>query len=108
MNTKTIFQEYVVIYKCSTSKSGKSQSDTWRKKYLGLTGILYIIKSDEKQYFQWHPLIDNEVVFSKGMVSSNDDCEIKDGLLTITTENSTYYFQIINLDLEIPKSTILW
>ena len=71
-------------------------------------GVLYIIKSVHKQYFQWNPIIDSEVVFSKGMVSSNDDYEIKDDILMITTENSIYYFQIIKSNLEIPKPTVLW
>lgn len=78
MKNKAILKEYIVTYKCSTSKSGESQTDSWRKKYLGLIGVLYIIKSVHKQYFQWNPIIDSEVVFSKGMVSSNDDYEIKD------------------------------
>lgn len=108
MNTKTILQEYIVTYKCSTSKSGESQTDSWRKKYLGLMGVLYIIRYSDKQYFQWHPLINNEVIFSKGMVSSNDDYEIKDGILIISTENSIYYFQIIESDLEISKPTVIW
>lgn len=108
MKNKAILKEYIVTYKCSTSKSGESQTDRWRKKYLGLMGVLYIIKSVHKQYFQWNPIVDSEVVFSKGMVSSNDDYEIKDGILMITTENSIYYFQIIKSDLEIPKPTVLW
>lgn len=108
MNNKAILKEYIVTYKCSTSKSGKSQTDSWRKKYLGLMGVLYIVKSNNKQYFQWNPIVDSEVVFSKGMVSSNDDYKIKDDILMITTENSIYYFQIIKSDLEIPKPTVLW
>lgn len=108
MKNKAILKEYIVTYKCFTSKSGESQTDSWRKKYLGLIGVLYIIKSVHKQYFQWNPIIDSEVVFSKGMVSSNDDYEIKDGILMITTENSIYYFQIIKSNLEIPKPTVLW
>ena len=94
MKNKAILKEYIVTYKCSTSKSGESQTDSWRKKYLGLIGVLYIIKSVHKQYFQWNPIIDSEVVFSKGMVSSNDDYEIKDGILMITTENSIYYLHL--------------
>ena len=108
MKNKAILKEYIVTYKCSTSKSGESQTDSRRKKYLGLIGVLYIIKSVHKQYFQGNPIIDSEVVFSKGMVSSNDDYEIKDGILMITTENSIYYFQIIKSNLEIPKPTVLW
>ena len=52
MKNKAILKEYIVTYKCSTSKSGESQTDSWRKKYLGLIGVLYIIKSVHKQYFQ--------------------------------------------------------
>lgn len=108
MENKAILKKYIVTYKCSTSKSGESQENSWRKKYLGLMGVIYIIQSLHKQYFQWNPIVDSEVVFYKGIVSSNDDYEIKDNILTITTENSVYYFQVIKSNLEIPKPTVLW
>lgn len=54
----------------SVSRSSKSHSETWRKKYMGKLGVIYIIVSDDKQYFQWHPLVENKVIFSKGILSS--------------------------------------
>ena len=65
MKNKAILKEYIVTYKCSTSKSGESQTDSWRKKYLGLIGVLYIIKSVHKQYFLFFSILILIFVFSK-------------------------------------------
>lgn len=108
MKQKVITERFLVIYKHSTSRLGESQENSWRSKYIGLLGEIFIIKNEETQYFQWHPIKNNEVLYSKGMISSNDDYEIKDDLLTITTENSIYYFQLINSDSKIKTPPIIW
>lgn len=81
---------------------------SWREKYIGLTGVIFIIKNNNKQYFQWHPIESDEMVYTKGMVSSNDDYVIKDDLLTISTLNSIYYFKILNSEDNISLPPVFW
>ena len=81
---------------------------SWREKYIGLTGVIFIIKNNKKQYFQWHPIESDEMVYTKGMVSSNDDYVIKDDLLTISTLNSIYYFKILNSEDNISLPPVFW
>lgn len=68
--SKTVTKTFLAIYLNSVSRSSESHSETWRKKYMGKLGVIYIIVSDDKQYFQWHPLVENKVIFSKGILSS--------------------------------------
>ena len=104
---KTVTKTFRATYVNSVSRSGESHSESWRKKYMGELGVIYIIVSDYKQYFQWHPLVENKVLFSKGILSSNDDYELNKNKIKITTENSIYYFQIINSNFKIPQPKLL-
>jgi|GEM_PF-907450 len=105
---KAIIEKHLVVYKYSEAKSGQSHNTSWRKKYIGLTGPIFIIKNNDKQYFQWHPLESDEVVYTKGMVSSNNDYVIKDDMLTIYTQNSIYYFNILHSENKINPPPALW
>ena len=108
MKQQDITEKFLVLYKHSTSRFGESQENSWRSKYIGLLGEIFIIKKGDNQYFQWHPIENNKTLYSKGMISSNDDYKIKDNILTITTENSIYYFQLINSDSKIETPPIIW
>jgi len=105
---KTIIEKHIVVYEDSKSKSGQPHNMSWREKYIGLTGVIFIIKNNNKQYFQWHPIESDEMVYTKGMVSSNDDYVIKDDLLTISTLNSIYYFKILNSEDNISLPPVFW
>ena len=105
---KIIIEKHLVVYEDSKSKSGQPHNTGWREKNIGLTGVIFIIKNNNKQYFQWHPLVLDEVVYTKGMVSSNDDYMIKDNVLTISTQNSIYYFKMLNSQDDISLPPVLW
>ena len=97
-----------VIYKSSKSKENINHHTTWRRKYIGLVGRIFIIKFGERQFFQWHPIINKEeVIYKKGIVSSNDEYEFVGNELRITTENSRYTFELIHkIKREAPP--IIW
>jgi len=98
-----------VIYKSSKSKCMIDHKTTWRKKYIGLIGRIFIVKLGEHQFFQWHPINDkNELIYDKGMVSSNDEYEFVENELKITTDNSFYVFEIIKKIEEKTPPPIIW
>lgn len=103
-----ILESADVKYTNSKSLSGESHFNSWRKKYIGKNGIIYIIKRNNMRYFQWHPY-DNEgmPIFNKGLVSSKDDYCFKDNKLYITSENSIYEFQVIKKLVNVVPP-ILW
>lgn len=97
---KHVKESFIGTYIKSCSKNGNNidHTKTFRTKYIGKTGIIFIINNKEKQYFQFHPQNENgEIQERIGLVSSNDDYTIKSNILTIETQWSIYTFKIKNI-----------
>ena len=47
MKQKDITEKFLVLYKHSTSRFGESQENSWRSKYIGLLGEIFIIKKGD-------------------------------------------------------------
>lgn len=99
----------IVIYRKSADKNGKNHLNTWRAKYIGRKGIIYIIEQNGARHFQWHPVNEfDEVSYGKGIVSSRDEYEIIDNELRITTKNSVYEFIIVEKICFKTLPPIIW
>lgn len=92
-----ILAEYLVEYDSSQTRTGESQINTFRKKYLKQSGFIILIeKHDKKIFFRWNPLdeVENRDR-TKGLISSPvDSWYIKDNVLTVLTTFSKYKFKL--------------
>lgn len=96
-----ILAEYLVEYDSSQARTGKLQTNTFRKGYMKQSGLITLIeKNDKKIFFRWNPYkkdVCDVIDTTKGIISSNVIETVEDNcgrLLTITTENSIYYFKL--------------
>lgn len=106
-----IIESFNCIYEKSYDNEGQLHSTTnWREKYRLLRGRIWIIRKNEKQYFQWNPYQcgSEEIIVNKGMVSSNDEFFVKGNKLVINTLNSEYFFRIINRLDNSEAPSIMW
>lgn len=105
-----ILESFLVTYDKSSDKEGNAHtSENWRSKYFKQDGFIWIIKRNNKQYFQWQPINPKgDVLFDKGLVSSEDDCIITENALTITTQNSICFFTIRDHNNIVVAPPILW
>lgn len=91
-----IKKSYVVRFDEATTLDDIPYYDWRREKYIGYEGVLFVVKEDEMQHIQWNMLKDEIVDFTKGLVSSNGDVTISNDTIKVKTENSYYYFSIID------------
>ena len=105
-----ILESFLVSYDKSFDKKGNVHTyENWRSKYYNQNGIIWIVKHNNKQYFQWQPINHKgDLLLEKGLVSSEDDYAIIENILTITTQNSIYCFTIHELNKSIVLPPILW
>ena len=73
-----IVDVYFVTYIESCDKNNNSHSTSWRNRYIGQDGVIYILKNGNRQFFVWHPVDDDfKPITSLGIISSRDDYYIK-------------------------------
>lgn len=91
-----IVDVYFATYVESCDKNNKSHSTSWRKRYIGQNGIIYIIKNRNNQFFVWNPVDEKyKPITSLGIISSRDDYFIKKDHVVVTTQNSIYKFRLM-------------
>ena len=103
-----IKKSYVVRFDEATSLDDIPYQDWRREKYIGNEGVLYVVSDGETQHIQWNMLKDGMVDFTKGLVSSNDDVIISDKRIMVKTENSYYYFSVIDIEIKEADLMKLW
>lgn len=54
-----IVDVYFVTYIESCDKNNNSHSTSWRNRYIGQDGVIYILKNGNRQFFVWHPVDDD-------------------------------------------------
>ena len=97
---------YFVTYIESCDKNNNSHSTSWRNRYIGQDGVIYILKNGNRQFFVWHPVDDDfKPITSLGIISSRDDYYIKKNNLLVTTQNSIYKFRLINKEVNTDDKT---
>lgn len=80
-----IVDVYFVTYIESCDKNNNSHSTSWRNRYIGQDGVIYILKNGNRQFFVWHPVDDDfKPITSLGIISSRDDYYIKKNNLLVT------------------------
>ena len=73
-----IVDVYFVTYIESCDKNNNSHSTSWRNRYIGQDGVIYILKNGNRQFFVWHPVDDDfKPITSLGIISSRYDYYIK-------------------------------
>lgn len=99
---------YVVRFDDATTLDNIPYQDWRREKYIGNEGVLYVVRDGDNQHIQWNVLKDGMVDFTKGLVSSNDDVIICDDRIKVKTENSYYYFSVIDKRIKETDFIKLW
>lgn len=101
-----IVDVYFVTYIESCDKNNNSHSTSWRNRYIGQDGVIYILKNGNRQFFVWHPVDDDfKPITSLGIISSRDDYYIKKNNLLVTNQNSIYKFRLINKEVNTDDKT---
>lgn len=103
-----IKESYTVRFDEATTLDSIPYQDWRREKYIGKEGILFVVKDEESQHIQWNMLKDGLIDFTKGLVSSNDDVTIKNDRIKVKTENSYYYFSVIDKRAKQDSFIRLW
>lgn len=99
---------YVVVLEEATTLNNEPYQSWRREKYIGKEGVLLIVKNNESQHIQWHPIENDTILFTKGIVSSNDDVTRDGDRIIVETLNSYYYFSIIQKKIKITDEINLW
>ena len=80
---QNVFAQYILIWTKNQGgnlydKNNNSHSTSWRNRYIGQDGVIYILKNGNRQFFVWHPVDDDfKPITSLGIISSRDDYYIK-------------------------------
>lgn len=101
-----IVDVFFVTYVESCDRDNNSHSISWRKRYIGKNGIIYILKNGNRQFFVWNPVDDDyKPNTSLGIISSRDDYCIKEDYILVTTQNSIYKFRLLNKEVNTDDKT---
>lgn len=99
---------YVVVLEEATTLNNEPYKGWRREKYIGKEGVLLIVENNESQHIQWHPIENDIILFTKGIVSSNDDVTRDGDRIIVETLNSYYYFSMIQKKINITDEINLW